>query len=91
MILTGPEIEQAVRDGRIHIDPYEQSQVNPASYDLTLGDTYRTYDHVTWGTYRWFDPKDPRTIRTRMETINEFGVTLKPGVGYLMHTRAPRG
>ena len=36
-ILSGTVIEQAVKSGDIVIDPYNPAQLNPASYDVTLG------------------------------------------------------
>lgn len=37
-MLTGPMIEQMVREGKIEIDPFDPSRINPNSYDLTLGE-----------------------------------------------------
>jgi len=41
MILTGPEITAAQRDGRLRITPFEPSQVNPNSYTEPVIDAYR--------------------------------------------------
>lgn len=43
-VLTGAEITDALQHGDIEIDPYDASQVNPASYDLRLGDGVAVYD-----------------------------------------------
>ncbi len=50
MILSGPTIAGAVHVGKIAIDPYDPGLINPASYDLTLGDELRVY--VTSGADR---------------------------------------
>ncbi|MET3368196.1 UNVERIFIED_CONTAM: dCTP deaminase [Jeotgalibacillus campisalis] len=43
MILTGPAIEQEVRDGTIRIAPFAANQVNPNSYDLRLAPQLLVY------------------------------------------------
>lgn len=37
VILTGRQIEEAVEQGRINIDPFDPASVQPASYDLHVG------------------------------------------------------
>ena len=37
MPLTGSEIKKQVAQGRIIIDPYDEAQVNPNSYNVRLG------------------------------------------------------
>jgi dCTP deaminase len=44
MILAKPEILRQIREGRIRIDPYDESAVGPASIDLTLGDRLRIFN-----------------------------------------------
>lgn len=43
MILTGAAITAAVRDGRITIDPFDESLVGPNSVDFRLGDRCTVY------------------------------------------------
>ena len=47
MILTGKEIAKEVLAGRIVIDPFTPSQVQPNSYDFRLGDKLLVYDRPT--------------------------------------------
>jgi len=47
-ILSGRAIQQKILQGRIFIDPYDPAQINPASYDLTLGKTVAVYAGWTW-------------------------------------------
>lgn len=42
-ILAGTRIEEEVQAGRIRIDPFNPKQVNPASYDVTLGNQVKVY------------------------------------------------
>jgi dCTP deaminase len=42
-ILAGTRIEEEVKAGRIRIDPFDPKQLNPASYDITLGTQVKVY------------------------------------------------
>jgi dCTP deaminase len=44
MILTGKQIIEEVRKGRIVIDPFNEKCINPNSYNFTLSDTFLVYD-----------------------------------------------
>ena len=91
-ILSGKAIAQAVEDGSIRIDPYAPEQLNPASYDLTLGDDVVTYFGPAFNTAdEWknhrvaHDVADPPNFQT--SRILPSGIVVRPGVGYLLHTR----
>ncbi|MBF4625455.1 dCTP deaminase [Clavibacter sp. VKM Ac-2872] len=43
MILTGEEIRRQRRSGRIEMNPFNPQQLNPNSYDLTMGTTVGRY------------------------------------------------
>lgn len=43
MILTGPEILKQRKKGNIIINPFDEKNINPNSYNLTLGDTLLCY------------------------------------------------
>ncbi|MEY9855097.1 dCTP deaminase [Catenulispora sp. GAS73] len=78
MILTGPEIAAAQRDGRLRIDPFDLAAVNPNSYNLRLGPTLLQYNVPV------LDAARPNP--TREMTVGESGVVLQPGRLYLGHT-----
>ncbi|MCB5906543.1 dCTP deaminase [Streptomyces pinistramenti] len=78
MILTGPEITEAVADGRIGISPFSADQVNPNSYNVRLGETLLCYTDQTIDAYR----ANP----TRSLLIPREGFVLQPGQLYLGHT-----
>lgn len=87
-VLSGKTIQSAIESGELLISPFEPKQLNPASYDLTLGDQVTVYEDVCpYGALsdRFLDPrlKNP----TRTFSIGSEGYVLQPGVGYLMHTR----
>jgi dCTP deaminase len=44
MILSDRDIKQAITDGDIFIDPYNDSMLQPASVDLRLGKHFLVYD-----------------------------------------------
>lgn len=59
MILTADAIDRGVRSGRIEIDPYEPSNLNPNSYDVRLGPKLLRYTDDT------VDPK----VRNETEEV----------------------
>jgi dCTP deaminase len=95
-ILTGEAIKQEIALGNIHITPYEEKNVQPASVDLTLGSGVCVY--IDGGSewqlgagpgYRIPQPAllDPKKKNaTRSFVIGAGGLELYPGTLYLMHT-----
>lgn len=77
MILTGSEIKKHL-GGDIVIDPFDESRLNPNSYNLTLHDELLTYEEVV------LDMKQPN--RVRRITIPEEGLVLNPHQLYLART-----
>ncbi|MFJ9158107.1 dCTP deaminase [Streptomyces griseoviridis] len=78
MILTGPEINTAVADGRLRITPFDPKQTNPNSYNVRLGATLLTYATEVVDAHH---ANPTRTIR-----IDTDGYVLQPGELYLGHT-----
>lgn len=80
--LTGPEILRQISAGNIDVDPFDGSNINPASYDLTLGRQVQVYAAFTgtphdtprdiiimnqgWG----LRPTDPATSTMRLDPKN---------------------
>lgn len=77
MILSGKEIERSI-GGKIIIEPYEPSRLNPNSYNLTLHNELLVYENDT------LDMKKPNA--TRRLTIPEEGLVLEPNRLYLGRT-----
>jgi dCTP deaminase len=42
-VLIGKEIEKALRNGSIRVEPLDRSQIGPGSIDLTLGNDFRIF------------------------------------------------
>lgn len=94
MILSGPEIRNQISDGNILIEPFDDAQINPASYDLRLGRDYATYvpkSHKHPNTLGavlqgpFLNCREPETLEIRRDTILDH-LTLMPDTLYLMHT-----
>lgn len=88
--LTGPEIVRQMAAGNIEIEPFFPEQVNPNSYNLTLGDRLLVYAVPPWWERAAMRLRgDPWCLDmakdnpTREVTIPPEGLRLKPGVLYL--------
>jgi len=77
MILSGKEIKKQLGTG-ITIEPYNESQLNPNSYNLSLFDELLTYDNAV------LDMANPNPT-TRL-TIPKEGLLLEPNKLYLGRT-----
>ncbi len=77
MILTGEEIHRNLGTD-INIDPFEPSQLNPNSYNLTLHHEIMTYEEVV------LDMK--KSNRIRRFSIPDTGLVLEPNRLYLGRT-----
>jgi len=78
MILSGLEIEKQVQAGKIHIEPFNEKQVNPNSYNLRLHNELLVY------TDSILDMKKP--LNTETIILSEEGIILQPGKLYLGRT-----
>lgn len=83
MILTGSEIKKEVKKGRIIIDPFNDSQLNPNSYNFRIGDTIKVYKN------RLLDVKKINTTYTIK--IPKSGLVLETYKLYLGHTAEVMG
>jgi len=101
-ILSDNEIRTAYANGKIVVDPFNPEHLNPTSLDLTLGDGVAVYTNwveafevpkTTYEDGRYFCILPNGMINVKQEpgvarfTISHQGWLLKPGIGYLMHTR----
>ena len=78
MILSGNEIRQRIAAGDIVIEPYNETQLNPNSYNLRIADKLVIYREAV------VDAK--RENRTETITIPPEGYVLRPGRVYLGST-----
>lgn len=78
MILTGSSIKKFIENGSIIISPYDEKNVNPNSYDVTLSNIIYTYDNKT------LDMKKENTGTKNY--ISESGFLLEPNQLYIGST-----
>ncbi|MDW4901640.1 dCTP deaminase [Streptomyces californicus] len=78
MILTGPEIVESTRTGKISISPFNRDQVNPNSYNVCLGETLVTYTGSVIDAYQ---PNPTQAVKMESD-----GYVLQPNELYLGHT-----
>ena len=78
MILTGAEIKVQVLDRKIHIFPFDDTNLNPNSYNFRLGNTLKVYKQ------KILDPAIPLEFEEMI--IPEEGFILQPNQLYLGHT-----
>lgn len=93
MILGGQTILDEVKAGNIQITPFDESRINPNSYNLTLGNKLLVYDvgftgmkQTLWGdTIHVVDsPLDMKKDNPTKEIIiPEDGLLIEPGRVYL--------
>jgi deoxycytidine triphosphate deaminase len=74
-MLTGNQILAEVEEGRISIDPFDPSHVNPNSYNVTLGPILKVYARFPLDTR-----KDNHTTTIKIPKV---GYVLKPNRLYL--------
>lgn len=80
MILSGKEIKRLVDHGQIYISDFDESRLNPNSYNLRLGEDLLVYDPK----YTVLDMKQDNP--TRKLIIPPEGLVLQPGQLYLART-----
>lgn len=94
-ILTKSAIRRKIKDGSIVISPFDESQLNPNSYDVRLGDTLAVYPEVVnFGTNgfpaeqndHYLEPKLENEFEIRKFDIPKSGIILYPGILYLATT-----
>lgn len=77
MILTAQKILEGVKNGKICIEPFDLSLLNPNSYNFRLGETIQIYSNEV------LDTKIEQP--TREITIPSSGLVLNPNELYLGH------
>lgn len=77
VILSDRTIKEAIASGRIVIDPFEESYVQPSSIDLRVDRFFRVFENHR---YPYIDPKAPQEdLTTLVETEDDEPFILHPG------------
>ena len=85
-ILIGAEIEKALKDGLIRVEPLDRSQVGPGSIDLTLGNDFRVFEKKS-EVYHVRNDSRFEDITTSVHVEDGGFVVIKPGEMILGITR----
>jgi dCTP deaminase len=67
LIFSDRSIREAIESGRIQIDPYEPTHVQPSSVDLRVGDGFRVFMNHK---YSQIDPRDPQSDLTQLVQVS---------------------
>lgn len=78
MILSGTKIDEEVKKGRIVINPYNYEDINPNSYNYTLGSYVKIYKN------KLLDPKEKQEVE--IIEIPDDGLIIYPDKIYLGFT-----
>lgn len=78
MILSGEAIKAAVASGDIYIDPFNEAQIGPNSYDFRLGSRCKIYNQEILDVAKKNDVVE--------FSIPQSGLVLMPGRIYLVNT-----
>jgi dCTP deaminase len=76
-VLSDGTIMRLVREGRIKIDPWDESLVQPASVDLRLGDSFRVFHNYRVTSIDLRDPPQNLTEEVKVENGDPF--VIHPG------------
>ena len=76
-VLSDGTIMRLVREGRIKIDPWDESLVQPASVDLRLGDSFRVFHNYRVTSIDLSDP--PRGLTEEVKVEDEEPFVIHPG------------
>src|SRR5437016_3742666 len=76
-VLSDGTIMRLVREGRIKIDPWDETLVQPASVDLRLGDSFRVFHNYRVTSIDLSDP--PRGLTEEVKVEDEEPFVIHPG------------
>ena len=76
MIYSDRTIKEAIADGKIGIDPYDESYVQPSSIDLRVDRFFRVFENHK---YPHIDPRANQDDMTKMVEVEEEPFVLHPG------------
>lgn len=76
-VLSDATIVRLVNEGRIRVDPWDESQVQPASLDLRLGDSFRVFHNHRASVIDLRDPPSGLTEEVRIGPDEPF--VIHPG------------
>lgn len=82
-MLSDVDIKNYMDEGGLDIQPRSENMIQPASIDLRLSDSFRTFNDST---YTFIDPKLDQKGLTWEQPVGEDGLFIKPGEFLLAST-----
>jgi dCTP deaminase len=76
-VLSDGTIRRLVEDGRIKIDPWDETLVQPASVDLRLGDSFRVFHNHRTSSIDLRDP--PQHLTEEVKVTGDEPFVIHPG------------
>jgi dCTP deaminase len=76
-VLSDGTIRRLVDEGRVRIDPWDETMVQPASVDLRLGSSFRVFHNHRIGAIDLADP--PRNLTEHVEIDDGESFVIHPG------------
>ncbi len=68
VVLSGDQIKEYIKLGRIVIDPFDEKLVGPSQVDLRLGTKFRIFKQLNL-----VDPYDPKTLEKNTKLVDTKG------------------
>jgi dCTP deaminase len=84
-VLSDGTIRRLIAEGRVRVDPFDDTMVQPASIDLRLGSSFRVFHNHRIGAIDLADP--PRNLTEHVEIGEEESFVIHPGEFVLGRTQ----
>ena len=84
-VLSDGTIRRLVAEGRVRIEPFDETMVQPASIDLRLGSSFRVFHNHRIGAIDLADP--PRNLTEHVEIDDGESFVIHPGEFVLGRTQ----
>jgi dCTP deaminase len=84
-VLSDGTIRRLVAEGRVRIDPWDETMVQPASVDLRLGNSFRVFHNHRITAIDLADP--PRNLTEHVEIAPDDSFSIHPGEFVLGRTQ----
>jgi len=84
-VLSDGTIRRLIAEGRVRVEPFDDSMVQPASIDLRLGSSFRVFHNHRIGAIDLADP--PRNLTEHVEIGEEESFVIHPGEFVLGRTQ----
>jgi dCTP deaminase len=84
-VLSDGTIRRLIAEGRVRVEPFDDTMVQPASIDLRLGSSFRVFHNHRIGAIDLADP--PRNLTEHVEIAEEESFVIHPGEFVLGRTQ----